>query len=436
MVGRRSMSAGAWLRLLAALTAVSLVAAACGGGRDDDDAAGDEGGGEEGGTPEEVPGFDGETIRLGVVTPTSGRVAVIGEPLTNGNRAYWDYVNEELGGVGERYQVELVIEDSAYDAPTAVQKYNEIKDDVVMFNQLLGTPIVNALLEQLVTDEIVAQPASLDSFWVREQNLLPIGAPYQIQAINGIDWYVNEGGGSEDSVVCILRQDDPYGEAGLEGVEFALDELGIELASEATFPVGNPDFTAQITQLQGAGCEMVWLTATPTDTGSALGKAAELGYAPQWMGQSPTWIGAFVESPLLPYLQENFVWVSEGPEYGDTSVEGMSELLRIQETYAPGQVPDIYFNFGYLESKAVHQVLERAVEMGDLSRQGIIDAMNSIEELEFEGLFGEYGWGEPEDRNPPRANSIFEVDPEKPIGLGLVVAEHEAPFAADFEFGD
>jgi ABC-type branched-subunit amino acid transport system substrate-binding protein len=422
-----------WLRLLVALAAVALVAAACGGRDDDDDATADEEA-EEGGEPETVPGFDGETIRLGVVTPTSGPVAIIGEPLTNGNRAYWDYVNEELGGVAGKYQVELVIEDSAYDAPTAVQKYNQIKGDVVMFNQLLGTPIVNALLEQLVADNIVAQPASLDSFWVREGNLLPIGAPYQIQAINGVDWYVTEGGGSEDSAICTLRQDDPYGEAGQEGVDFALEELGMDLTEEVTFPVANPDFTTQITQLQGAGCEMVWLTSTPTDTGGALGKAAELGYAPRWMAQSPTWIGLFVDSPLLPYLQENFTWVSEGPEYGDESVPGMSELLRIQETYAPRQEPDIYFNFGYVESAAVHQVLEQAVEMGDLSHDGIIEAMNSLDQLEFEGLFGEYGWGEPDDRNPPRANSIFEVDPSKPIGLGLVVAEHQAPFAEDFEF--
>jgi ABC-type branched-subunit amino acid transport system substrate-binding protein len=421
------------VRWVIALAAVALLAAAC-GGRDDDDAADEGGGSEEGGAPESVPGFDGETIRLGVVTPTSGPVAVIGEPLTNGNRAYWDYVNEELGGVAGEYPVELVIEDSAYDAPTAVQKYNQIKGDVVMFNQLLGTPIVNALLEQLTADNIVAQPATLDSFWVREQNLLPIGAPYQIQAINGVHWYVTEGGGSESSAICTLRQDDPYGEAGQEGVDFALEELGIELTEEATFSVGNPDFTAQITQLQGAGCEMVWLTSTPTDTGAALGKAAELGFAPRWMGQSPTWIGQFVESELLPYLEANFTWVAEGPEYGDESVPGMSELIRVQETYTPDQEPDVYFNFGYNESRAVHQVLEQAVEMGDLSHDGIVEAMNSIDELEFDGVLGEYGWGAPEDRDPPRANSIFEVDASKPIGLGLVVAEHEAPFAADFEF--
>src|SRR5918993_4643790 len=221
----------AWLRPLALVIAAGLIVASCGGGRDDDEAADEGSEGTEGGEPTEVPGFDGETIRLGVVTPTSGRVAVIGEPLTNGNRAYWEYVNEEEGGVAGRYQVELVIEDSAYDPPTAVQKYNQLKGDVVMFNQLLGTPIVNAVLEQLNSDNIVAQPASLDSFWVREQNLLPIGAPYQIQAINGLDWYVNQGGGGGQTI-CTLRQDDPYGEAGQEGVDFAAEQLGIELRAQ------------------------------------------------------------------------------------------------------------------------------------------------------------------------------------------------------------
>jgi ABC-type branched-subunit amino acid transport system substrate-binding protein len=415
------------------LAALALLVSACGGGRDDDDSA-DKAGGGKGGAPESGPGFDGKTIKLGVITPTSGPVAVIGEPLTNGDKAYWDYVNEELGGVGGKYKVELVIEDSAYDAPTAVQKYNQIKDDVVMFDQLLGTPIVNALLEQLTADNIVAQPASLDSFWVREQNLLPLGAPYQIQAINGIDWFVTDGGGSKDSKLCSLVQDDPYGEAGQAGVDFALDHLDMDLTDSATFPSGNPDFTAQITQLQGKGCEAVWLTSTPTDTGNALAKAAELGFNPKWLGQSPTWIGAFVDSPLMPYLQKNFVWVSEGPEYGDTSAPGMKELLRIHDKYAADQDPDVFYNFGYLESKAVHQVLEAAVENGDLSREGIVKAMNSIDELDFGGVFGTYGWGKPEDRDPPRANSIFKPNPDKPIGLELVTADHEASFAGDFEF--
>ena len=423
------------LRPFSLLLALSLAAAACGGGRsDDDDAASASGeGGEEGGEPAPAPGFDGETIKVAAITPTSGPVAVIGDPMTNGNRAYWDYVNEELGGIAGKYKVELVVVDSKYEPPVAVQKYNEIKNDVVLINQLLGTGVVKAVLEQLDRDGIVAQPATLDSDWVREPNLIPIGAPYQIQAINGIDWYVTEDGG-EGTNLCALLQDDPYGEAAQEGIDFALENLGLELAATAKFPVGNPDFTSQIKQLQNADCDMVWLTSTPTDTGTALGKAAELGFAPKWFAQSPTWVTLLGQSPLAPYLEENFYWVSEGAQYGDESVEGMAELVRIKDTYAPDQDPDPYFNFGYLEGRAVHQLLEKAVERGDLSREGIQAALTEIEELEFDGLFGNYGWGEAADRNPPRANSIFRPNAEVPIGMELVIEFHEAPYAADFVF--
>ncbi|HVM40442.1 MAG TPA: ABC transporter substrate-binding protein, partial [Acidimicrobiia bacterium] len=238
-----------WIRLLGVVLALTMVAAAC--GDDDDDAvdAGGEGGGEE---IESVPGFDGETIRLGVITPTTGPVAVIGNPLTEGNKVYWESVNAQ-GGVAGRYPVELEIVDSKYDAPTAVQQYNRIKNDVVMFNQLLGTPIVNALREQLTDDNIVGQPASLDAFWVRVQHLLPIGGPYQIQAINAMDWVVNQGGltgggegGGEDEgttgraqedapVICFAGHDDPYGDAGKEGLDFAAEELGFEIAADVRF---------------------------------------------------------------------------------------------------------------------------------------------------------------------------------------------------------
>lgn len=426
-----------WLRPLALLLALALATAACGGSSDDDTSDTTAPSDEPAGDPEAVPGFDGTTIKLGVITPTSGPVALIGNPLTAGNQAYFDYVNEELGGIGGKYKVELVIRDSGYDPTKALQEYAAIKGDVAMFAQLLGTPIVNAVLEQLVDDGLVAAPASLDSFWVRKANLLPVGGPYQIQAINALNWYVEQNG--DDKVICSLRQDDPYGEAGQEGLEFAAEELGIDIAESATFPAppATADFTAPIGQLQGAGCEMVFLVATPTSTGGALGKAVEVGFAPQWIGQSPTWIGVLGASPLAPYLQENFLVASEGPNYGDESVEGMSELLRIKQTYGPAdQAADVYFNFGYLQAMAVTNLLEKAVALGDLSHDGILNAIVELGTVSYQGLSGDYTYGAPVDRVPPTTSSIFKVDPESPTGLTLVEGGVEAPFAKDFEFAE
>src|SRR3546814_18887733 len=89
---------------------------------------------------------------------------------------------------------------------------------------------------------------------------------------------------------------------------------------------------------------MVFMVATPTSTGAALAKAVELSYAPQWIGQSPTWIGALTGSPLMPYLEENFLVASEGVAWGDTSVPGMADLVLINDPYAPAPSPDLYLS--------------------------------------------------------------------------------------------
>lgn len=435
-----------WLRPTAVLVSLLLVAA-CGGRDDDDDASDSTGsgsgsgsqtedtGGEGGGEPEPAPGFDGTTIRLGVITPTSGPAAVIGVPLTAGNQAYFNAVNA-AGGVAGKYQIELDIRDSASasDSTQAGTAYEAIKNNVVMIAQLLGTPIVTDLLPQLEADNIVAAPASLDSFWVREQQLLPIGGPYQVQAANALSWYVEggrDGTSSGEDTLCALTADSAYGEAGFEGLEFAAGELGVEIAARVTFPPGNTDFTTQIGQLQSAGCEMVFLVAIPSETAPVMQAAVAASFAPLWIGQSPTWVTAFAVSPLAPYLEANFVLASEGVAWGDTSVPGMATML---EDAGPDQEPDIYFAFGYNQARAVHQVLEAAVAAGDLSREGIVAAMNSIDVLTFDGLSGDYPYGPPEDRDPPRQSTIYGVDPAAPGGLVALESNILSPAAEAFVF--
>lgn len=402
-----------WLRIAALLGVLALTVAAC--GKSKSPAASSSSGPK---TLVPVPGFDGTTIKLGVVTPVTGAVKIIGDPLTAGNKLFFDALNAK-GGIAGKYKVDLTIVDSKYEQQTGVQQYNAIKDQVVMFAQLLGTPIVKGALSSLQADKIVAAPASLDADWVHQQNLLPLGAPYQIQVINSLSWYLTDGGG-QGKKICFAGHDDAYGDAGLAGYKFAAQELKFTSATEARFKSTDTDFTAPVQQLQAAGCEAVFLTATPTTAGGIMGKAAATGYAPKWIGQSPTYIGLFLKSPLLPYLKANYLVASEGTTWGDTSVLGMKEMIDAQQQYAPSQTPDPYFVFGYGEAWSVAQVLEKAVAMGDLSRDGIINAMNSITTMKYDGLFGDYGWGKPADRNPPRISTVFSVDETVPGGLKVV----------------
>jgi ABC-type branched-subunit amino acid transport system substrate-binding protein len=434
-----------WMRLLAVATSLALVGAAC--GDDDDDAGGeapaDDGGdGGEGAELEPAPGFDGTTIRLGALTNNGPPLAAIGIPLTAGNQAYIDYVNEELGGVAGRYQIELVVEDTAYNPTTAGEKLAATVDDVAMYVQILGTPIVDALLADLDDEQVIASPATLDSKWVAEPSLLPVGAPYQMQAINSIDWYYNQAG-NEEKALCALASDDEYGDAGLEGVNHVAEALDVEVAAESRFPSPSGrggaahDFSGNVRELDQAGCEVVFIVATLADTtGIATAFGSIPDFRPQLIGQSPMWVKPAAASP---FLQEYFLLAGEGPAYGDTSVEGMEQLLRVRETYAADQEPDIYFNFGYVQAVAAVALLEKAVELGDLSREGLATALEELGTVEFGGVFGDYTYGAPEDREPPISTSIFRPNADVaqfPTGLELVEQDYTADSAEDFDLGN
>jgi ABC-type branched-subunit amino acid transport system substrate-binding protein len=408
-----------------------LLLAGCGGAADNGSSDSDSGG--KGGAPKSVPGFDGKTIKLGVLTPLSGPVAVIGLPLTAGNEVWFDYLNKEKGGIAGKYKVELVQQDTQYAPDKTVQQYNKIKGQVTMFTQVLGTAPTLAVLPQLKRDKMLASPASLDAFWVREENLLPVGGPYQIQAINALDYYVNEAGGKGKNV-CSFIQDDAYGEAGQAGVDFAAQELGFKVVDTEKFKAGDKDVTGQVQRLQKKQCDAVFLVATPTDAGTIWGTAAKIGFAPRWIGQSPSWINALATSPLAPYLKKTTWIAAEGTEWGDDSIQGMKDMVERTKTYKPDQKPDYYFAFGYNQARAVTAVLEKAVELGDLSHAGILKASDELGTVSFDGLTGDYQYGPADKRNPPRNSTIFQVDPSKPFGLGKLKYDFESDAASKYEF--
>jgi ABC-type branched-subunit amino acid transport system substrate-binding protein len=413
-------------RVLWLVAVLGLLLGGCGG-------AADEGESEEGGASvSRVPGFDGRTIKLGVLTPLSGPVAVIGQPLTAGNQVYFDSVNSE-GGIAGKYKVELVQEDTQYSPPRTVQQYNKIKNDVVAFTQVLGTAPTLAVLPQLQQDNMIAAPASLDALWVREANLLPVGGPYQIQAINALDYYVNEAGGKGENI-CSFIQDDAYGDAGQAGVDHAAAELGFDVVDTQKFKVGDKDVTGQVQRLRRSKCDAVFLVATPSDAGTIWGTAAKLGFAPRWIGQSPTWIDELGASPLAEYLQQTTWIVGEGTEWGDDSVPGMKDLIARVDEFKPDQEPDYYFGFGYNQGIAMTALLEKAVELGDLSREGLMKASEQLGTVSFDGLSGDYRYGPAEQRNPSRMSTIFEVKPDKPFGLGTLEYQYESDAAKSFEF--
>jgi len=419
-------------RHLVAVLVLALVAIGCGRGTDGSDSG--EGPGPQAGLAD-APGFDlaAGTIRVALLTPLSGPVQVIGEPLLAGFRAHMAGINAK-GGIAGRFQVEVVAEDNQYDVPTSLQLYQKVKDGVTVL-ALVGTPHVNAVLPQLKADGVVALAGSLDANWIKEINLVPYGGPYQIQFLNGANWYLNDAGG-RGKRICAMAIEGPYGDAGVAGLEAAAVAESFTIEQTVRFRATDTEFTAQVGQLADARCDAVFLTGLPSTTGPILGTGAKLEFTPLWLGQSPTWSTAFTKSPeLLPLFEKSFVLLTDGPEWGDESEPGMRQMLADLRQFEPDQEPDIYFQAGYLEAMAMVALLEKAVSLEDLSRAGILEAQRTLGRVSFGGLAGEWTYGPPEQRNPSRVTTVFRPNAAKPGGLEAVKKNLSAPSAQAFEFG-
>ena len=376
------------------------------------------GGGRAAKKPPNVPGFDGKTIKLGVITPESGLASVVGRPLTNGNRVYWQSKNAK-GGVGGKYQVELSTEDSQYKVENALQAYDKLKSDVVAFQQVLGTQIVKSVLTRLKAERGFGGPASLEGLWVKEKNLMPIGTPYQALAANGLDYYLKNGG--QGKKICAMAQDDEYGAAGLDGATQAAKSLKVKVSTTVRFATTS-DVSAQVGELADANCDAVVLVSLPNDTSSIVTKMIGRNFNPTILGIAPSWLSGFAaNADFGSFLQQHYVWLGFGPAWGDTSVPGMAKMIQDVQQYSPSQEPDIYFTFGYAQAWAMDQVLEQAVKKGDLSKAGITKASNQIGTLKFDGLTGDFKYGKSvSDRNPPRVTTVSKPAPGVPYGLQIV----------------
>jgi ABC-type branched-subunit amino acid transport system substrate-binding protein len=394
-------------------------------------------------------GVDAEKriIKLGELTPLTGAAAVIGLPLTEGHKVYFRYVNEVLGGVGKdldadkKYKVELEIRDDKYPDPAIhVQQYNAIKDDVLMIAQSLGTPTTKAILPQINEDKILTGAATLAADWLKEKYVIPAGAPYEAQFINALQYLKEQG---KTPKLGIIYQGDDYGEEGLKGLEFAAQKFGFQILAKKSFKPADAAgeaslFLPAVKAMKDAGVDTVFLTSTPSVTGKALGVAATLQYAPQWIGQSPTWVGALAKSPVAPYLQAHLWVVTDAScEWGEvgSGCDGMKELIDNVKKFAPNQVPDYYFIFGYTQARIVHQILEKAVADGDLTREGVVKAFESLSEVDMGGLLNPISYGTKcEDKIPVTASSIFSVDPAAPTGLKRIVKSIDSPAVKEYPF--
>jgi branched-chain amino acid transport system substrate-binding protein len=196
-------------------------------------------------------------VVFGMHTDLSGVGATYGVSSSNAARMRFDEVNES-GGIRDR-KIRLIVEDHGYQVPKAVQACNKLinRDKVFAFVAPAGTPMNNACFkEQLAAGvpNLFPLSAARSMFEPYDRLKFYAAATYVDQVRSGIDYFAKTKG---KKAVCVMYQDTDFGKEVLEGAEQQTKKLGIKLVETTAHKPTDQDFTAPITKLRAAGCDLI-----------------------------------------------------------------------------------------------------------------------------------------------------------------------------------
>lgn len=334
----------------------------------------------------DTTGVTDDTVTIGTHTPLTGPAAAGYSSISAAASAYFEYLNEQ-GGVHGR-TIEYIVKDDTYNPATTQTVVRELvqQEQVFAIVNGLGTPTHTAVLDYLNENEVPDLFVASGSTNWNQPDEYPytfgFNADYIVEAAALAQYAVDE---YPDQVVCLLGQDDDFGDEMIEGAELALGADG--LAHVERYSVSNQDVTAQIGAMQAAGCEINILGTINGFTALALGTAAQLGWFPMWFSSSsgadyPTLVG-YLGEDVAPQLMQGFVGVNYLPALGGDS-EWVALFEQINTDYNDGAPFDgntIYgMSMAYLFAEALaaagenptRESLIEAVTSGELVGNGIV----------------------------------------------------------------
>ncbi|MGW6519690.1 ABC transporter substrate-binding protein [Streptomyces sp. NPDC054962] len=409
--------------LAAALAALLVAATGC-SSKADGDSGSDSADGVKSG-----PGVTAKTIKLGALTDLTGPYATLGKSIVQAQQLWADETNA-AGGICDR-KVEIVVKDHGYDVQKAVTAYADLSPDVVALPQVIGSPVVAALLDDIERDHLLTFPQAWAASLLGKDSVQVMGTTYDVDMITAVDFLTRTKGLAKGDSIGHVYFEGDYGANALEGSTWAAEKAGLKIVPQK-IKATDTDLTAQVSALSKAGVKAVLISAGPAQTASLVGVAASRGLKVPVVSSAPGYAPQLLKTPAAPALLGLLNVVSAAPAVS-SDLPGVQKMVTAYGKKYPASPVDSGVLSGYNAAQLLGADLKKACAAGSLAREDVVKAHRGQKSVDT-------GLGSPQDFSDvsrPAALSTYVLKPDAKAVGGLVGVEdaHEAPGVTEYLAG-
>ena len=323
------------------------------------------------------PGVTSNKIVIGMTTPLTGPAAPGYKDIPVAAKAYFDYVNAN-GGINGR-KVDLKVFDDQYNPALAKKGTSQLilRDKIFAMYGALGTPTHSAVVQDLnrrgIPDIFVnTGGASFDN-----AKKYPMTFPYfpsYVVESKVMGYYMAKDPALKSKTKCLFYQDGEFGDNAKAGFKAA----GTTFATTTSYYSGQQvaPFSAQISKLKSAGCELVVFFGVTSATAQLLGTAAKSGFAPTWMitsvGSDPSVLKGTLGAAAGPLLKGIYT-----PSFLVPAQDSKNAYVSQMQVIAKraGLEWNFYTYYGINTAYVLAQALKAAGK--NLTRKGLVKALET-----------------------------------------------------------
>ncbi len=349
---------------------------------------------------------DSGNIKIGLITPMTGEVAVYGMAVKNAVELYINAFND-AGGIDGR-KIELIVYDDKGDATESVNAYQKLvtSDEVVaIIGAVTSTPTL-AVMQASVSDNIpmITPTATHPDVTSYGKNAFRACYTDDVQAISCANFAKT--GLEVKTAAIIYGSEDPYSTGLKEVFEAKCEENGIQIVAVEGYSASDVDYKSQLTNIIAKEPEVLFVPDYYNTVYTVAKQAKELGYEGEFLGVDGVDGVLAIEGADVSYLDGLYF----SNHYAtDTDSQAVRDFIdAFQKKY--NEVPNALAALGYDAADILVQAVSLAVADGvkmDASKECYQAIIDKIATIKLDGVTGNITFDA--DHNTQKTCTIIKV---------------------------